>query len=390
MPWLETDVRDQRLQFVLAVRQGRGRIAALCRAFGISRQTGHKWLRREAVAGSVAALTDRSRRPHSSPRRTAAGTTAQVVAARDYFGWGGAKLAPLLAADGVHLAPRTIDRIIQREGRTRRDVAPTAAGQRFERAAANDLWQMDAKGAYPLAPGGRCHPLSILDDHSRYAVGLYALPALSTALVQPALIACFRRYGVPRAMLMDHGTPWWAPANPDGLTTLSVFLLKQGIQLLYGAVRHPQTQGKVERFHRTLGERLRWRGVPTSLPAFVAAFRWFRAEYNEVRPHAALQMQPPARRFSRSPRPYRPAPPAWDYPAGVAIRRVHPTGMIHYGHQMFFVSEALRGEEVACTPFEDRVLVTYRHMHVRELALRTRRSVPLLLPVGGLNQSAIT
>ena len=118
-----------------------------------------------------------------------------------------AEIIAKLASDGVHLAPRTIDRIIQREGRTRRDVAPTAAGQRFERAAANDLWQMDAKGAYPLAPGGRCHPLSILDDHSRYAVGLYALPALSTALVQPALIACFRRYGVPRAMLMDHGTP---------------------------------------------------------------------------------------------------------------------------------------------------------------------------------------
>ena len=93
-------------------------------------------------------------------------------------------------------------------------------------------------------------------------------------------------------------------------------------------------------------------------------------------------MQPPASRFSRSPRLYRPVPPAWDYPAGVAIRRVHHTGMIHYGHQMFFVSEALRGEDVACTPFEDRVLVTYRHMYVRELHLRTRRSVPLLLPAG--------
>jgi transposase InsO family protein len=401
MPWLETDVRDQRLQFVLAVRQRRESIAALCRAFGISRQTGHKWLRREAQAGSVAALVDRSRRPHHSPQRTAAAVTARVVAARDHFGWGGATLAPVLAADGVHLAPRTIDRIIQRAGLTRMDVAPTAASQRVERAAANDLWQMDAKGAYPLAPGGRCHPLSILDDHSRYAVGLYALPALSTALVQPALIACFRRYGVPRAMLMDHGAPWWASANADGLTTLSVFLLKQGIQLIYGAVRHPQTQGKVERFHRTLGERLRWHGVPTTLGAFTAAFRWFRAEYNQVRPHAALQLQPPVSRFRPSDRPYRSVPPAWDYPAGAVIRRVHHTGMIQYGRQTFFVSEALRGEEVACTAFDDRVLVTYRHMDVRELHLGTRRSVPLVQPTGtpwppadptvaGPHQSAIT
>jgi transposase InsO family protein len=383
MPWLETDVRDQRLQFVVAVRRRHASVAVLCRAFGISRQTGYKWLRREAAAGSLAALGDRSRRPHHSPAGTDRQTTARVVAARDHFGWGGAKLAHVLAAEGIHLAPRTIDRIIQREGRTRTDAAPMAAPHRFERAAPNELWQMDAKGAYPLAPGGRCHPLSILDDHSRFAVGLYALPTLSTALVQPALVTCFRRYGVPRAMLMDHGTPWWATASADGLTTLSVFLLKQGIQLLHGAVRHPQTQGKVERFHRTLGERLRWHGVPRTLADFVVAFRWFRAEYNEVRPHAALQMQPPACRFTPSRRAYQPVPPRWDYPVGLAVHRVQHNGRIGYDHHAYFVSEALRGEDVACVPVADRVLVTYRHMYVRELHLRTRRSVPLLEPVVG-------
>ena len=380
MPWLETNVRDQRLQFVLAVRRQRDTVAALCRAFGISRQTGHKWLRREAEAGSLAALTDRSRRPHHSPTRTDASTTVRVLSARDYFGWGGAKLALVLAAEGVHVTPRTIDRIIQRDGRTRRDAAPAPALQRFERAACNELWQMDAKGAYPLSPRGRCHPLSLLDDHSRYAVGLEALPALSTATVQPALIACFRRFGVPDAMLMDHGAPWWAAPNPEGLTAVAVMLLKQGIRLLYGAVRHPQTQGKVERFHRTLGERLRWQGVPRTLPAFAAALRRFRTEYNEHRPHAALGMDPPARHFTPSPRPYRPRPRPWDYPSDVAIRRVHSTGVIHYAGEVYFVSEALRGEDVACVPVEDRVLVTYRHMYVRELHLRTRRSVPLLLP----------
>lgn len=384
MPWLETDVRDQRMQFVLAARQRRASIAALCRAFGISRQTGHKWLRREATAGSLAALGDQSRRPQHSPTRTDPTTTARVLAARDHFGWGGAKLAHVLAAEGVTVTPRTIDRIIQRAGRTRRDVAPAAAPQRFERAAPNDLWQMDAKGAYPLAPTGRCHPLSIVDDHSRFAVGLFALPALSTAYVQPALIACFHRYGVPRAMLMDHGAPWWASASADGLTRLTVFLLKQGIQLLYGAVRHPQTQGKVERFHRTLGERLRWHGVPDTLEEFVMALRAFRDEYNEVRPHAALQMQPPAHRFHRSPRRYRPVPVPWDYPVGLPLRRVQPTGVISYDGRVFFVSEALGGETVACAPLDaERVLVRYRHMYVRELHLRTRRSVPLLQPVTG-------
>jgi transposase InsO family protein len=381
MPWLETNVRDQRLQFVLAVRQRRGTVTTLCQAFGISRQTGYKWLRREATAGSVAVLADQSRRPHHSPTRTDTEKTARILALRDEFGWGGAKLACLLGAEGRPVSRRTIDRIIQREGRTRHDTAPRPALHRFEHGAPNDLWQMDAKGAYPLAAGGRCHPLSILDDHSRFAVGLSALPGLTTDLVRPALVECFQCYGVPRAMLMDHGTPWWASASRDGLTTLSVFLLKQGIQLLYGAVRHPQTQGKVERFHRTLGERLRWRGVPTTLGQFVYALRWFREEYNEVRPHAALAMQPPAGRFTPSRRAYQATPPPWQYPSHLETRPVHRNGRIGFGGVHHFVSEALRGEEVACVPLDDRVLVMYRHMFVRELHLRSRRSIPLLEPV---------
>jgi integrase-like protein len=242
---------------------------------------------------------------------------------------------------------------------------------------------MDAKGAYPLDAGGRCHPLSILDDHSRFAVGLYALPSLATSHVQPAIVDCFERYGVPQAMLMDHGAPWWGAASRDGLTRLSVFLLKQGIQLLYGAVRHPQTQGKVERFHRTLGERLRWRGVPTTLSQFTHAFRWFRREYNELRPHAALDMEPPLLRFTPSGRAYQPTPPPWRYPSAVETRRVHRNGGIHYGASSHFVSEALHGEEVGCLPMGDRVLVIYRHMYVRELHLRTRHSVPLMEPAVG-------
>jgi len=383
MPWLETNVRDQRLQFVLAVRQRRGTVSALCRAFGISRQTGYKWLRREAATGSVAVLDDQSRRPHHSPTRTDDWTTDRILALRDEFGWGGAKLACVLATEGLRVAPRTIDRIIQREGRTRADAAPAPALRRFARGAPNELWQMDAKGAYPLAAGGRCHPLSILDDHSRFAVGLYALPALRTDHVRPALVDCFQRYGVPDAMLMDHGAPWWASATRDGLTTLSVFLLKQGIELLYGAVRHPQTQGKVERFHRTLGERLRWHGVPTTLAQFERAFRWFRTEYNDLRPHAALDLEPPALHFVPSRRPYRPAPPTWSYPPTLDIRRVQRNGVIKYDASWHFVSEALRGEEVACRPVDDRVLVIYRHMYVRELHLRSRQSVPLIEPVRG-------
>lgn len=377
MPWLETNVQEQRVQFVIAMQHPGAKMARVCRAFRISRTTGYKWLGRDAAAHSVAALANQSRRPHGSPRRTSRAQTARVVALRDAYGWGGEKLARLLDAEGIALAPRTIDRIIQREGLTRVDTAPAPALTRFERGAPNDLWQMDAKGHYPLRPEGRCHPLSVLDDHSRYAVGLVALPALDTRGVRTALTACFERYGVPTAMLMDHGVPWWSATNEGGLTTLSVFLLKQGIRLLYGRVRHPQTQGKVERFHRTLGERLRWWGVPTDLPGFRHALATFRDEYNEVRPHEALAMQPPASRFVPSRRVYLPTPAVWDYPPGSDVQRVTAQGMLAYGNARFFVSQALAGEQVACRPVKRRVLVSYRHMYVRELHLQSGRSVPL-------------
>jgi transposase InsO family protein len=381
MPWLETDVRDQRIRFVIAAKHPTANMTATCRAFGISRKTGYKWLRREAAAGSVTALADRSRRPHQSPQRTNARVTARVVELREGYGWGGEKLVPLLAAEGISIAARTVDRIIAREGLTRRDVAPTPARGRFEHAAPNDLWQMDAKGHYPVGPGRRCHPLSILDDHSRYAVGLYALPVLDTRAVRTALVDCFERYGVPAAMLMDHGIPWWGTSNAAGLSRLSVFLLKQGIRLLHSRIRHPQTQGKVERFHRTLGERLRWWGLPTDLRGFERTFAAFRAEYNEVRPHEALGQQPPVLHFRPSVRQYVACPRPWTYPLGSDVRRVDGNGMISYDGHHLFVGEALIDEQVACTRLKQRVLVIYRQMYVRELDLRSRRTRSLIQPV---------
>jgi transposase InsO family protein len=285
-----------------------------------------------------------------------------------------------VAAAACQPAADAVDRIIAREGLTRADAAPAPAPGRFARAAANDLWQMDAKGHYPLRPG-RCHPLSILDDHSRYAVGLYALPTLHGSGVRTALIDCFERYGVPAAMLMDHGSPWWAAANAAGLSALSVFLLKQHIRLLHGRVRHPQTQGKVERFHRTLGERLRWWGIPHDLGGFRAAFADFRDEYNHVRPHEALGQHPPALHFQPSRRAYVPRPRDWEYPTGAEVYRVDRNAMVTIDGGRFFVAEALVDEQVACERLALRILVVYRDVYVRELDLRTGRTRSLLRPV---------
>ena len=379
MPWLETNVREQRVQFVIEAVQPGAKLSALCRQRGISRKTGYiRWVARYQAAGSLTGVVNRSRRPHCSPTRTPAAVTGRVVALRRQYGWAGRKLRRLLAAEGLRLAPATIDRIIRREGLVDRDEAHRPAVQRFERAHPNELWQMDFKGQYPLPGRAECFPLSVLDDHSRYAVGLWALSGTDGAPVHARLVRCFEHYGLPDAMLIDHGGPWWCAPNGHGLTRLAVALLTQGIDLVYSGVRHPQTQGKVERFHRTLGRRVRQWGVPTSLAGFGEAFARFRVEYNDVRPHEALGLEPPSAHYQPSRRRYQPRPPAWEYPAGSVVLRVDHTGSIRYGGRRYFVCHALEDQWVGCQAFDHQVLVTFRRMHVRELDLRSGQTRPVL------------
>ena len=306
---------------------------------------------------------------------------------RQQTGWGAKKLRVLLHEEEIPLGVRTIHRILERHGLVSEDAHGPAPG-RFERSEPNELWQMDSKGKYPLADG-ECHPLSIVDDHSRYAVGLYALPELSGAKAFPFLVETFRRYGVPQAMLMDRGTLWWSAWNGWGLTRLSVRLIEQGIQLLYGRVRHPQTQGKVERFHRTLGEALRHRGVPQQFGQWAAALEEFRSSYNQRRPHEALGMKRPAERYQRSPRSYQERVKEWEYPAGSEVQRLNSQGMLSDERHRWFVCGALANQRVRVERFDRKLLVSYRHMYVREIDLRRRGSRALVVARGTTENAAV-
>ena len=381
MPWQETDAMSQRIEFVVRAQQPGVNFSALCRTFGVSRTTGYKWVERAAAPGGLAALAEQSRRPHGCPHQTPPAIEARVVALRGRFPWGGRKLHVLLARDGLPVAPATIDRILKRHGLTARPRRHPPATRRFERATPNALWQMDFKGEYRLAAGGRCYPLSILDDHSRYVVGLHALPGPRLEPTWRSLVRTFETHGVPDAMLMDHGVPWWSTTNGHGLTRLAVFLIRQGIQLHYSGIGHPQTQGKVERFHRTLKHTLWHRGVPDTLGAFADALEQVRVEYNTVRPHEALDLAVPASRYQPSARAYQPTPPAWEYPAGADVRRLNGAGCLEYQGRRYFVCEALASERVQCERFADRVLVRFRHMYIREINLDTGRTTAVVRPV---------
>lgn len=376
MPWNEVDVQEQRMRFVMRAFGRKERLAVLCREFGISRPTGYLWLRRYEQARSLRALQERSRRPQRSPRRTAQAQEQRVVALRQETGWGAKKLRVLLAEEQIALPVRTIHRILERHALIGEDRHGPAL-ERFERHAPNELWQMDSKGKYPLAEG-ECHPLAILDDHSRFVVGLYALRSLTAELANEGLLNTFRRYGVPKAMLMDHGSLWWATANGWGLTWLSVRLIEQGIQLIYGRIAHPQTQGKVERFHRTLGAELRHRGVPQRFAQWPAALADVECNYNHRRPHEALGMQRPADRYRPSARSYQEKVRAWEYPPGSDVRRVNANGAIAEGGRKWFVCEALAGQQVRVERFDEKLLVSYRHMYIREIDVQRKSTQALV------------
>ena len=386
MPWLETNVLEQRIRFVSAALVPGVNRRALCRAFGISPPTGYKWLARYAALGALRGLQDQSRRPQHQPRLTTPAAEAAVVALRQQYGWAGRKLQPLVAAAGYAVAPATIDRIIRRRGLTDRDEAHRPAVQRFTRAAPNDLWQIDFKGQYPLRDGWG-FPFSVLDDHSRFAIGLAPLTGTAGAPVTRLLTLWFQRFGVPTAILLDHGVPWWNATAGHGLTRVTVFLLEQDIDVIYSGIRHPQTQGKVERFHRTLGRRLRQWGVPTSRAALGHALARFRREYNEIRPHEALNQRVPASCYTPSTRRFTLRPTPWIYPSDHRVVRVNVAGAIRYDRRVFFVCDALATRWVGCHHIGDRVLVRFRQHYVRELDLRTGRTSSMLRPATGLGMS---
>ena len=376
MPWKAISVQDERIRFVIEASQGKRPLAAICRDFGISRPTGYVWLSRYRSGGRVNDLRELSRRPHRIVRQTAEGVIDRVISLRLAHGWGARKLQVLLDREGITLSESTINRILKRQGLQYEPEVSGQAVRRFVREAPNDLWQMDFKGPYRTTLG-RCCPLSVLDDHSRYLVGLYALGDQLGQSVHQSLVRTFERYGVPEAMLVDHGIPWFS-ANGHGLTWLAVALIKQGIRLCFSGIRHPQTQGKVERFHRTLSDSVRHHGHPEHLADWQRAFDDFTVEYNQIRPHEELAMKVPASQYQPSRRSYQPEPPEWEYPIDAIVKRLNIKGLLHWRGRYYFVCEALAGERVEVTQCNHTLLVRYRHMWIREIDTQTTRSETLI------------
>ena len=371
MAWRTMDVSEQRVRFVVAANRAGSSFSALCMEFGISRPTGYLWLDRYRTGG-VAAIAERSRRPVSSPTRTAERIEHRIVALRkERPDWGARKLAVVLMNEGIALPAATVHRILLRYGLVRVEDRHRQALKRFERERPNELWQMDFKS--PKGWNKPVGPLSVIDDASRYVIALEGTWTTCAEAVQERLTAAFIECGLPDAMLMDHGTPWWNTKAAGGWSQLTVWLMKQDIRLHFCAIRHPQTQGKVERFHGTLEMACRRRGLP-SPELHQSWLDHFRNEYNNQRPHEALEMKTPASVWHKSQRPYQPNPLDWVYPVDAELHQLTAHGVLHLNGRRWPISRTLGGEQVQLMRIKQRIEVFYRHTLIREIDLSSHGS----------------
>jgi transposase InsO family protein len=343
VPWRESTCMSQRREFIDEAGRRELSFSALCRKYGVSRKTGYKYLARKDAA-------ELSRRPRTSPRKTMAAVEALVCELRRQEPvWGGRKIRDRLLLDGVTAlpAPSTISDILRRHGLLSPPLRPQRDLMRFEAEQPNDLWQMDFKGPLQTA-GGPCLALTVLDDHSRFLVCLAACPDQQTETVQEALAGAFRIYGLPRRILCDNGAPWGHDAQ-HRFTRLVAWLMRLGIRVSHGRPYHPQTQGKDERFHRTLSDELlsrheaEWR----DLSDVATAFAVYRDRYNDYRPHEALGGIPPAWRYTASPRGLPDGLPEPVYQPSDLLRRAGKDRRFTFRGKSYRVGKAFVGQTIA-------------------------------------------
>ena len=341
---------SQRQEFVELALKENANIRALCREFGITPRTGYKWMKRYQEQGE-AGLWDRSRRPKNRPHKSSPIIEEAVLKVRRaHPAWGGRKIKWKLAQDGMQPTPAasTITTILSRnelldseESRKHRPLP------RLEMEYPNQLWQMDFKGYFEMSNGLLCHPLTVIDDHSRFLVGLKACPYQHSRAVREQLKDIFGCYGLPERMLMDNGAIW------KGFhTTLTFWLVRLGIQVIHGRIRHPQTQGKDERLHRTLQTELLIRQPFYDWNDSQSKFDIWRNSYNYERPHQALDMQTPGSHYQPSSRTFTGSFPPIESEAGDILRTIDCLGKLPFQGQKFRIRKAFKTTLVALRPTE--------------------------------------
>jgi transposase InsO family protein len=360
MPWKETTVYEERMKFVIAWKQGDWTMSDLCREFGISRVTGYKYLEQYEKYG-IEGLMDKSKAPKFQAFAVDEDMIRRILLCREeHKTWGARKILASLKCQYHRTkewpCPATVGRILKRNGmikpRKRRIRTIVKTSPLCHATSPNDVWCADYKGHFTVGDGDRCDPLTVTDAYSRFLLGCKIVKKTDTVNTKDVFTSIFREYGIPYAIRTDNGTPF-ASKSIAGLSQLSVWWMKLGINLERIEPGKPQQNSRHERMHKTLKEGT---ALPprSSLEAQQNAFDRFRNEYNYERPHEALDDHFPSEFYQYSKREFPEKLEEVAYPTNMAVEVVSDVGTINYkGHRMF-ISAALIDEPVGLEDIDDR------------------------------------
>jgi transposase InsO family protein len=362
MAWKTSSVMDEKVRFVVDYERDEETMVELCSRYGISRDTGYVWLRRYRQHG-LAGLVELDRVRHHHPNQTPELIEEAVLGLRQaHMRWGPRKLKRILERDQPGLrwpATSTIGEIVKRAGL----VVPRKKRRRTEpytqplahATESNRVWCADFKGWFRSGDGTRIDPLTITDACSRYLLRCQAVEKTDTERVQAIFEAAFREHGLPEAIRTDNGAPFASPAV-GGLSRLAVWWIKLGIGHERIDAGCPQQNGRHERMHRTLKQDLLpaqdWRGQQRELDRF-------RQDFNQIRPHEALDMQTPAEIYQPSPRPYPARLPQVQYPDSMEVRMIKSNGHFRWKKKDIFLTEVLWGEPIGLLPIKNGLFTIY-------------------------------
>ena len=365
MPWESKTVEELRKEFIAAAQESKN-ISSLCREFGISRKTGYKWMNRSKQNND---LKDRSHAPKNIPNRTSQEIEDRILAVRsDNPGWGASTIHKVLENEGVEDLPciRTVNNILKRNACISQEESEKRHKFiRFQKDQCNEMWQTDFKGDFALGDGTRCYPLDILDDRSRFLIKI--APATSTKnLVIPTFEAAFREFGLPKSVLCDNGGQFIGLRQ--GFTQFEKWLMCLDVLPIHCKVRHPQTQGKIERFHKSLNNELIKHNSFFDIDQANAAMQAWRDKYNNIRPHEALDMLTPSDVYIKSKRKYTDKISSYEYSGLYPIKKVNFKGYISIDNQRLYFSETFTGDyiEFRPNPLGDSFFACFRNFQIAE------------------------
>jgi len=351
MSWLTGSLVSTRERFACAALAQRESFTQLCRRFHVARSTGYKWVARFRRHGR-AGLRDHSRRPHGSPRQLASRWRLALRQLRGHHPtWGPRKLRARLRQlhPRVRLpAARTLARWLRRlalvphHPRHQRQGPTLPSPKRTVARSPNDIWTLDFKGWFCTGDGIRVEPLTVRDLKSRFVLAIRLLPNQSDALTRRALTDVFRRYGLPKVIRVDNGPPFGG-CGPRGLSRLSVWWRRLGLQVEFGRPAHPEDNAAHEQMHGVYQAEVAARPAQHPGAQQRRSNRW-RICYNQLRPHEALGLHPPAQHYRTSRRAFPEHLPGWSYPAAWAKRPVSPDGRLFWQGRQRFIGRAFGGE----------------------------------------------